>query len=349
MAMTRIHNIALLFVLAISQSGWSNDDVVNQYNTIVDSLPYSKCAQKVYEAAASATTHKVTGFTAETYQREDKTVIAFKGSNSARDWLANTSAAFGNIPIQFAQADRIVKEYVKEHGTENLVITGHSLGGQLAFYTGEKYGVRTYGFNAPEINSAMKYDIMKHRGDLGGKFEAKHSVNIYAREGYQSVLGYDRDMSARRKAGSIPEIPVPVAAGTRSSTDRYTGNNSNGLIGGIKSYHDLDGLIEGIKNTKEMGIDEYRKRVELWKSVADPNILNSVFQNKVPKLDLDNMNLGVNAPVDDTPDAPEDSDSYERVPIFGEKRPIFTERYPTFEDGGPLFEKAPGSNNSGRK
>lgn len=74
-----------------------------------------------------------TGLALDVYERDDVTVFAFRGTNTAWDWVvANAAIPFS---IQYKSANKKVRFYLENRlGVEKrrIVATGHSLGGGLA-------------------------------------------------------------------------------------------------------------------------------------------------------------------------------------------------------------------------
>ncbi len=84
------------------------------------------------------------GFAARAYHNATKNefVIAFAGTDisSLRDWLTNIDSQFGtNPPRQHVEAEKFVDEVIQAipEGSE-VVLVGHSLGGNLAQFVGAK-------------------------------------------------------------------------------------------------------------------------------------------------------------------------------------------------------------------
>ncbi len=84
-------------------------------------------------------------------------VLAFRGTDafSARDWIADINQALSNyirIPTkQYNLAVKIAKELKDEYGEEDLILTGHSLGGGLAQTAALANGLRAICFDAAGI------------------------------------------------------------------------------------------------------------------------------------------------------------------------------------------------------
>ena len=78
-----------------------------------------------------------------------KFVMAFRGTTSMLDWLNNAGIGFKNINKQYNDAKEFLEKAMTEHGvtTDNLTLTGHSLGGILTQQVGAIYGIKGYAFN----------------------------------------------------------------------------------------------------------------------------------------------------------------------------------------------------------
>lgn len=83
--------------------------------------------------------------------------IAFRGttdnplhSSFYRDAGADIAAFFGaqKLNSRYKRADRLTQQVIDKYGKENVTVTGHSLGGQLAAYVSNKYKVDASTFNA---------------------------------------------------------------------------------------------------------------------------------------------------------------------------------------------------------
>lgn len=80
------------------------------------------------------------------------TVLAFRGSHTWRDWLvADAKLAGGASHLaadeRFMRHSEIVNRAAEHYGTQNLRMTGHSLGGTEALYHGIARGIPTNAFN----------------------------------------------------------------------------------------------------------------------------------------------------------------------------------------------------------
>lgn len=91
--------------------------------------------------------HPVTGLAYDIYAKEsgDTVVFAFRGSEGIQDYLMSN---FALIAPSYRQARSLVQDYVNSHTNQQVIVTGHSLGGGLAMSASLKAGVTAYAFNS---------------------------------------------------------------------------------------------------------------------------------------------------------------------------------------------------------
>ncbi|RLZ10387.1 DUF2974 domain-containing protein [Acinetobacter sp. 2JN-4] len=89
----------------------------------------------------------LTGFAYDIYehQNSNKTVIAFRGTDSKKDWIVSNFAFPFSIPYKSAR--KAVRKYLEKFPERNLSLVGHSLGGGLALGASCHYGIPAYVFN----------------------------------------------------------------------------------------------------------------------------------------------------------------------------------------------------------
>lgn len=93
-----------------------------------------------------------TGFRAGIYSDgQGHYVLAFAGSNDGKDWLNNFEQGLGLSAGQYREAETVAG-LAKDAFGDNLVITGHSLGGGLAAAAAAKYDIAAVTFNAAGVH-----------------------------------------------------------------------------------------------------------------------------------------------------------------------------------------------------
>ncbi|SDY86734.1 Protein of unknown function [Lysobacter sp. yr284] len=93
-----------------------------------------------------------TGFRAGIYtDGNGKYVVAYAGSNDVQDWITNARQGIGWDSKQYDQAVQLAQDAQQAFG-ENMVITGHSLGGGLAATAALATDTAAVTFNASGVH-----------------------------------------------------------------------------------------------------------------------------------------------------------------------------------------------------
>ena len=97
------------------------------------------------------------GYRAALYlnERTRTRAIVFKGSDNAEDFLQDgfdVTSRLTEAMSWMAFVDRIQSPYIGNlRGNSNFIVTGHSLGGAMAYYVAERYGLKAFTFNAINV------------------------------------------------------------------------------------------------------------------------------------------------------------------------------------------------------
>lgn len=135
---------------------------------------------------------RFSGFAYDIYEEQatNKSVIAFRGTDSKQDWLTSNLAVPFSIP--YKQAGKAVRRYLKNNASRNLVVVGHSLGGGMALSTSVRYGVPAITFDpSPRIFDG-----------IGDHHEAAMRVVIYQKG---EILNAVRERWSKIKEAVNPE------------------------------------------------------------------------------------------------------------------------------------------------
>ena len=94
------------------------------------------------------------GFYAEVYTKGDKAILTFRGTEKIwkkegiKDLKSDGLMGLETLPLQMKDAETAYLETIKKYGKDNVILTGHSLGGSEAQILGAKYGAETVTFAA---------------------------------------------------------------------------------------------------------------------------------------------------------------------------------------------------------
>jgi pimeloyl-ACP methyl ester carboxylesterase len=86
-------------------------------------------------------------FQAASYAKGGQTAIVFRGTNDTGDLVTDAALGLGMNSGYYAQAET----FVNQHGSANVILCGHSLGGAIAQVVGNRMGLPIVTFNAPGV------------------------------------------------------------------------------------------------------------------------------------------------------------------------------------------------------
>lgn len=121
-----------------------------------------------------------TGLAMDVYQKQgtNQYIIAFRGSNSLIDWANN----FAIISPQYKSAHKQFLKFFVNHRQDNIILTGHSLGGGIALSLSGKYKLPAITYNpSPRVfdgwgakpENALR-EIIYHQKDKRLNFVREH-------------------------------------------------------------------------------------------------------------------------------------------------------------------------------
>lgn len=96
--------------------------------------------------------HGDIGFKACIYTKGNEAVVAFSGSDDILDFWSNIQLLTGFAHSQLGDASKYYNRHIASFLNAEITITGHSLGGYLAEFIGNRYLKRTVTFNSPGSN-----------------------------------------------------------------------------------------------------------------------------------------------------------------------------------------------------
>ena len=158
--------------------------------------------------------HRITGFKAVVATGNGKQVLSFAGTDSLIDVAVDIAQVLGGMPTQYRQALNVTETVRAEHG-DNLILTGHSLGGGLAAYSSVVTHLFAYTVNPAPLIGALTFD---------GMFGSNHQITNFVAAGGEFVSsspgrnpGDDVVVSAsgnlftRHSLSNVgPSVPLPV-------------------------------------------------------------------------------------------------------------------------------------------
>ena len=103
-----------------------------------------------------------TGFHGETFYKNGKIVIAMRGTDEiVSDFIQEDIGHLGmkKLPNQYADAQKFYEKVRKDFPNQEIVFTGHSLGGSLAQLMSNKTGHETVTFNAYGVRDILQGNV----------------------------------------------------------------------------------------------------------------------------------------------------------------------------------------------
>ena len=143
-------------------------------------LPTGWLSIKPYE-------NKDTGFYAEAFYKNDKVVIAIRGTDMGRgrselgkDGINDLNLSIKGIPAQYADAEKFYSEIKKTFPNQEIIFTGHSLGGSLSQILGSQFGEKAVTFNAFGVGDTYspKFKYTKNIVNYGNSKDIVFTSNI---------------------------------------------------------------------------------------------------------------------------------------------------------------------------
>lgn len=126
--------------------------------------------------------HDIDGYDATVYEQDGRYVLAYQGTDptSVKDWAANLTQGTGQLSTQHVQAISAAEALQDAVGDDNVVLTGHSLGGGLAATSAAATGLPAVTFNAAGVHpNTLAYAALQ--GGMAGV--APDQVRNYYVEG----------------------------------------------------------------------------------------------------------------------------------------------------------------------
>ena len=203
-------------------------------------------------------------------------IVAFRGTEMTHlnDWITNGGSIVGLANKQYSMAADLITTLINSVGSENITVTGHSLGGGLANYSAMKNDVQSTAFNPKgttirerleigNVDAAADKYIQNYqvKGELlTGVQETAHKLTSIKGVGPQDLI--------MRSPG--PETELPAI--------RPDGVESNLLIEAYKNFIDSNYNIAG--PIDRHGIEFAVRGMDELIEYTEAEALNEVFKTQ---------------------------------------------------------------------
>lgn len=138
------------------------------------------------------------GFYAEAYEKNGKVILAIRGTDTERGKIEKFKDVLDSdvpmgltiMPYQTKYAEDAYKKLVQEYGKNNVILTGHSLGGSIDIILGTKYGSETVTFSAYGVKyiSGLEQNYTQNITNYGNAADGIFLRNIDSLIGKTMVL-----------------------------------------------------------------------------------------------------------------------------------------------------------------
>lgn len=148
------------------------------------------------------------GFYAEVYEKDGKVILAIRGTDRERgkvettkDLYSDTQMSWSCLPSQAKSSEKAYIELIKKYSKNNVIITGHSLGGSLGTILGAKYGGETITFGAYGVKylAGLEINYTNNITNYGNYNDTVFVANIDSQIGKTIVLNPQNENGIFRK------------------------------------------------------------------------------------------------------------------------------------------------------
>ncbi len=138
---------------------------------------------------------KKSGFHGEAFYKDGKVVIAMRGTEKEdkKDWQNDINMGMKKIPNQYVDAQKFYEKVKKDFPDQEIIFTGHSLGGSLAQLMSNKTGHETVTFNAYGVRDILQGNVrdnLENIRNYGNVDDSTFNLNLRNQLGKTYVIGY---------------------------------------------------------------------------------------------------------------------------------------------------------------
>lgn len=215
---------------------------------------------------------KKSGFHGEAFYKNGKVVIAMRGTelNDVGDILADGNMYIGkNLPNQYVDAQKFYEKVKKDFPNQEIVFTGHSLGGSLAQLMSNKTGHETVTFNAYGVADLLQGNISNNLNirNYGNINDTVFNANIDNQLGKTYMINDDNknanyittSYAGKNNSGKYPKkYHFTETMGDLEDAVEYKPNRLEGQVNMNIDFKDIDtNRIFTNEEIGQMSPDEY--------------------------------------------------------------------------------------------
>lgn len=138
------------------------------------------------------------GFHGEAFYKDGKVVIAMRGTDEfVNDFVKEDIGhlAMKKLPNQYVDAQKFYEKVRKDFPNQEIIFTGHSLGGSLAQLMSNKTGHETVTFNAYGVRDILQGNVRDNLDNIrnyGNVDDSIYNLNLRNQLGKTYVIGYGK-------------------------------------------------------------------------------------------------------------------------------------------------------------
>ena len=213
---------------------------------------------------------KKSGFHGEAFYKDGKVVIAMRGTNDKDDLANDVDMAKKKLPNQYVDAQKFYEKVKKDFTNQEIVFTGHSLGGSLAQLMSNKTGHETVTFNAYGVRDILQGNVrdnLENIRNYGNINDTVFNNNIDNQLGGTYVIkkNYDEDSVTKGTEGYIGGLDPYFHhkaewMGDLEDAVEYKPNRLEGQVNMNIDFKDIDtNRIFTNEEIGQMSQDEYSR------------------------------------------------------------------------------------------
>ena len=213
---------------------------------------------------------KKSGFHGEAFYKDGKVVIAMRGTNDKDDLANDVDMAKKKLPNQYADAQKFYEKVKKDFTNQEIVFTGHSVGGSLAQLMSNKTGHETVTFNAYGVRDILQGNVrdnLENIRNYGNINDTVFNNNIDNQLGGTYVIkkNYDEDSVTKGTEGYIGGLDPYFHhkaewMGDLEDAVEYKPNRLEGQVNMNIDFKDIDtNRIFTNEEIGQMSQDEYSR------------------------------------------------------------------------------------------
>jgi hypothetical protein len=245
----------------------------------------------------SSSEDKKTGFYAQAFYKGNDVVIAFRGTDAnrgkkelAKDAFSDVKMGAGLLPAQIVDARDFYNQIQKEFPKQNIILTGHSLGGNLAQALGTETGKQTVTFGAYGLKNTLNPNSKSSDNitNYGNANDPIFVANIDNQIGKTYIMNDYEDNSGLvdKKLGINKDLDFdkhyPENMGDISKSVEYNGQNIQ-----TEETQQLKASIEENVDSRDVDAKRVYTREDIGKMSSDE------YQSKEKAITNQAKNVGV--------------------------------------------------------